>query len=43
MTGWDDGHMDHGRPTDVTVSADGRLFLSNDQNGDIIWVAPISP
>jgi glucose/arabinose dehydrogenase len=43
LTGWDDGSHAHGRPTDVTVSADGRLFVSNDQNGDIIWIAPIGP
>ncbi|MBK7860281.1 MAG: hypothetical protein IPJ65_17040 [Archangiaceae bacterium] len=43
LTGWDDGSHSHGRPTDVTVSPDGRLFVSNDQNGDIIWVAPVQP
>jgi glucose/arabinose dehydrogenase len=43
LTGWDDGHLDHGRPTDVTVSPDGRLFISNDQTGEIIWIAPITP
>ncbi|MBK7860282.1 MAG: hypothetical protein IPJ65_17045 [Archangiaceae bacterium] len=41
LTGWDDGSRTHGRPTDVTVSPDGRLFVSNDQTGDIVWVAPI--
>ena len=41
LTGWDDGSHAHGRPADVTVSADGRLFVSNDQTGDIIWVAPV--
>src|SRR5581483_4917908 len=40
-TGWDDGTLSHGRPADVTVSADGRLFISNDANGDILWVAPV--
>jgi glucose/arabinose dehydrogenase len=43
LNGWDDGQHDHGRPADITVSADGRLFISNDQNGDIIWIAPIGP
>jgi glucose/arabinose dehydrogenase len=31
----------HGRPTMVAFSADGRLFLSNDVNGDIVWIAPL--
>jgi glucose/arabinose dehydrogenase len=43
LTGYDDGTKSHGRPTDVTVSPDGRLFVSNNQTGDIIWVAPIGP
>jgi glucose/arabinose dehydrogenase len=41
MTGWDDSLRDHGRPTDLTVSPDGRLFVSSDQDGVIFWVAPI--
>lgn len=41
-TGWDDGSMAHGRPAVVAVSADGRLFLGNDNTGDIIWIAPMS-
>jgi glucose/arabinose dehydrogenase len=42
MNGWDDGVRDHGRPTDITVSPDGRLFVSSDQDGVIIWVAPVN-
>jgi hypothetical protein len=41
-TGWDDGRNDHGRPTAVAFSADGRLFLTNDATGDIVWIAPSS-
>jgi len=40
-TGWDDQTRSHGRPAAVTFSVDGRLFLSNDNNGDIIWIAPL--
>jgi len=43
LEGWDDGQRAHGRPADVTVSADGRLFVANDTTGEIFWVAPISP
>ncbi len=39
-TGWDDGHLTHGRPTALSFSPDGRLFLSNDSTGDIVWIAP---
>jgi glucose/arabinose dehydrogenase len=39
-TGWDDGTKSHGRPTNVAFAPDGRLFLGNDTNGDIIWIAP---
>jgi glucose/arabinose dehydrogenase len=39
-TGWDDNTMSHGRPGSVEFAADGRLFLANDLNGDIIWIAP---
>jgi glucose/arabinose dehydrogenase len=41
-TGWDDGKQDHGRPAALAMSPDGRLFLSNDANGDIVWIAPAS-
>jgi glucose/arabinose dehydrogenase len=40
-TGWDDGKQDHGRPAAVTGAADGRLFVSNDSNGQILWIAPV--
>jgi glucose/arabinose dehydrogenase len=40
-TGWDDGLKLHGRPAAVAMSADGRLFLANDVNGDIFWIAPL--
>jgi glucose/arabinose dehydrogenase len=39
-TGWDNVNQTHGRPTAVAFSADGRLFLTNDTNGDIVWIAP---
>jgi glucose/arabinose dehydrogenase len=40
-TGWDNVNQAHGRPTAVAFSADGRLFLTNDSTGDIVWIAPI--
>jgi glucose/arabinose dehydrogenase len=40
-TGWDDFVKAHGRPAAVAMSADGRLFLGNDVNGDILWIAPV--
>ena len=39
--GWDNGHYDHGRPAEVTFAPDGRLFVGNDMNGQIFWIAPI--
>jgi glucose/arabinose dehydrogenase len=41
-TGWDDGTVAHGRPAAVTFSSDGRLFVANDVNGIIFWIAPMS-
>jgi glucose/arabinose dehydrogenase len=41
-TGWDDGKQDHGRPAAVTFSADGRLFVANDNDGTIFWIASMS-
>jgi glucose/arabinose dehydrogenase len=41
ITGWDDGSFAHGRPAALEFAPDGRLFLSNDRTGDIIWIAPI--
>jgi glucose/arabinose dehydrogenase len=40
-TGWDDGRQDHGRPAPITFAPDGRMFLGNDNNGAVIWIAPI--
>jgi hypothetical protein len=40
-TGWDDGKQDHGRPAAIAFSPDGRLFIGNDINGVIVWVAPV--
>jgi glucose/arabinose dehydrogenase len=40
-TGWDDGTQTHGRPATVTFSADGRLFVANDNNGVVFWIAPL--
>jgi glucose/arabinose dehydrogenase len=40
-TGWDDGRRDHGRPADVVVSSDGRVFVANDNNGEVFWIAPV--
>jgi glucose/arabinose dehydrogenase len=41
LTGFDDNMHDHGRPSDVTFAADGRMFVSDDDDGDIFWVAPV--
>jgi glucose/arabinose dehydrogenase len=41
-TGWDDNSHHHGRPAAITFAPDGRMFLSNDTNGDIIWIAPLT-
>ena len=41
-TGWDDSTFAHGRPAAVAFSPDGRLFVSNDNNGNIIWIAPMA-
>jgi glucose/arabinose dehydrogenase len=40
--GWDDGRNDHGRPGAVTFAPDGRLFLGDDNNGEIFWIAPLN-
>jgi glucose/arabinose dehydrogenase len=40
-TGWDDGKLDHGRPAPVAFAPDGRMFVGNDWNGDVFWMAPI--
>ena len=41
-TGWADGAMDHGRPAPIAFAADGRMFLGNDNNGIIVWIAPVT-
>jgi glucose/arabinose dehydrogenase len=38
-TGWDDGSRAHGRPAAVVFSPDGRLFVGNDNDGNIFWIA----
>lgn len=40
-TGWGDRKKKHGRPAAIAFAPDGRLFLGNDNNGDIIWIAPL--
>lgn len=40
-TGWDDNTFQHGRPAALTFAPDGRLFLANDNDGSIIWIAPV--
>ena len=40
--GWDDGRRDHGRPAALTFTNDGRMFLGNDNDGTIVWIAPLS-
>lgn len=39
--GWDDGQQDHGRPAAVTFAPDGRLFIGDDNQGTILWIAPV--
>jgi glucose/arabinose dehydrogenase len=38
-TGWAISHLDDGRPSAVTFAPDGRLFVANDWNGVIFWIA----
>jgi glucose/arabinose dehydrogenase len=40
-TGWDDGTLTHGRPAALEMAPDGRLFVANDSNGVIFWIAPV--
>jgi glucose/arabinose dehydrogenase len=40
-TGWDDQTLTHGRPAALDFSTDGRLFVANDNNGVIVWIAPL--
>lgn len=41
-TGWDDGTLTHGRPAAVDFGTDGRLYVGNDNNGVIFWIAPMN-
>jgi glucose/arabinose dehydrogenase len=43
VTGWADGTRAYGRPAAVTFASDGRLFVADDQNGIVFWVAPLMP
>jgi glucose/arabinose dehydrogenase len=41
-TGWDNKAMRlQGRPAAIEFAADGRMFIGNDNNGDVIWIAPV--
>ena len=40
-TGWDDGTLSHGRPASITFAPDGRMFIGDDQQGAVIWIAPV--
>ncbi|HEY3359191.1 MAG TPA: hypothetical protein VGQ83_38435, partial [Polyangia bacterium] len=42
-TGWDDQTLTHGRPAALAFAPDGRLFVANDYNGVIFWIAPLAP
>src|SRR6185437_12834260 len=37
--GWDDNTVFHGRPAVLAFALDGRLFVGNDNTGDIFWIA----
>ena len=48
-SGWDNGKLDHGRPSDLTFTADGRMFVTQDNGptavqmglGIVVWIAPL--
>lgn len=42
-TGWpqSSASQTQGRPSAIAFSADGRLFVGNDFDGDIFWIAPV--
>ena len=41
-TGWDDGTQKHGRPAAITFAPDGRMFVGNDIDSSIVWIAPVT-
>lgn len=47
-TGWDNGKLDRGRPSDITFAPDGRMFVAQDNGttqtsglGIVLWFAPV--
>ena len=42
-TGWDDLTLTHGRPAALDFSADGRLFVANDNNGVVVQMPAVAP
>jgi glucose/arabinose dehydrogenase len=32
----------HGRPGSITFAPDGRMFVGNDWNGDVLWISPVA-
>jgi glucose/arabinose dehydrogenase len=41
-TGWDHNQEElHGRPATLAFAPDGRLFVGNDIDGNIFWIAPV--
>jgi glucose/arabinose dehydrogenase len=42
VTGWDDHTISHGRATALAFGGDGRLYIGDDTQGEIFWVAPVS-
>ncbi len=41
-TGWDDGSRAFGRPSSIEFAPDGRMFIGNDNDGTILWIAPLT-
>jgi len=44
VTGWDNGSgtgNNHGRATAVAFGPDGRMYVGDDTQGEIFWVAPV--
>ncbi len=41
IIGWDDGTHAHGRPASIEFAEDGRMFLGDDNTGNIYWIAPL--